>query len=203
MWQVRDRDSKDIVCGILNSPTFWAQLGPARSPDVRFSKRTHAPWYSRPSRRCVSVACTLLTGNAPLSSPLCLQLAAKSAAVLPGECAPAAGRPTSFEMMHYSQVRRDKQHCQPRSRRSVRGAGCRAVVRTMSLLRMLRGCWQPMVMAPTIMLFFIPLPAKANPGCRGRLVLSSSWICIQVCKTKELPASDRDLLFCLPTACFG
>lgn len=181
------------VSAIGFSPTFWAfLLCPVL--DVRFSKRTYALFFAAVAAVCLGVA-TLLTSNLVAFTA---SLTAGCAAVVIFGNAHAGWMPDVIDDRHYSHVGGTA------SVANLGAAGLFAaltvvLVRTLpaSLAALLLGFT---ILAPTGMLFFIPLPAKPT---RGAKEMFSSFFgdLYRVCKR---PGCILGLIcFLSPTACFA
>jgi PAT family beta-lactamase induction signal transducer AmpG len=139
------------------SPSFWAFL---LCPilDVRFSKRTYALVFAALAALCLS-ACTLLTGNLPVFTAVLTMGCA--AAVIFGN-AHQGWMPDVVHDRHYSAVGGTSNIA------NLGAAGLFATL-TVVLMRTLpptlaAALLALTVMAPTAMLFFIPLPSKPTRG---------------------------------------
>jgi len=175
------------------SPSFWAfVLCPIL--DVRFSKRTYALVFAAIAAICLG-ACTLLTGN--IAAFTVVLTTGCTAAVMFGN-AHGGWMPDVIRDKHYSQVGGTSNIA------NLGAAGAFAalavvVVRTMSAAA---AAWllAAMVMAPTIMLFFIPLPTK--PTREVADVFGNFFGDLyRVCKQKSCLLGL--LCFLSPTACFA
>jgi len=181
------------VSAIAFSPTFWAfLLCPVL--DVRFSKRTYALFFAGVSAVCLGVS-TLLTAN----------LAAYTAVVTSG-CAAAVmfgnthqgWMPDVIQDHHYSHVG---------ATTNVANLGAAGLFATLTvvLVRTLpavpaAGLLALTVMAPTFLLFFIPLPAKVARGAAETFATFFHDLYV-VCKR---PGCVLGLIcFVSPTACFA
>ena len=145
------------VSAVAFSPTFWAFL---LCPilDVRFSKRTYALFFAGVAAVCLGVS-TLLTAN--LAAFTTVLTAGCTAAVIFGN-AHQGWLPDVILDEHYSHVGATTNIA------NLGAAGLFATL-TVVLVRTLTalpaaGLLGLTVMAPTAMLFFIPLPAKPTRG---------------------------------------
>ena len=175
------------------SPSFWAfVLCPIL--DVRFSKRAYALVFAAISAVCLGT-CTLLTGNITIFT--IVLTTGCTAAVMFGN-AHGGWMPDVIRDKHYSQVGGTSNIA------NLGAAGAFAavavtVVRTMSIPA---AAWllAALVMAPTIMLFFIPLPTKPTRGIAD--VFGNFFGDLyRVCKTKSCLLGL--ICFLSPTACFA
>jgi PAT family beta-lactamase induction signal transducer AmpG len=175
------------------SPSFWAFL---LCPilDVRFSKRTYALVFAAISAVCLG-ACTLLTGN--LTVFTVILTTGCTAAVMFGN-AHGGWMPDVIRDRHYSQVGATSNVA------NLGAAGAFAamavvIVRTMAAPS---AAWvlAAIVMAPTIMLFFIPLPTKPPRGVANVFGNFFSEL-YRVCKTRSCLLGL--ICFLSPTACFA
>ncbi len=175
------------------SPSFWAFL---LCPilDVRFSKRTYALMFAAIAAICLG-ACTLLTGNI-VAFEIVLTTGC-TAAVMFGN-AHGGWMPDVIRDHHYSQVG-GTANIANLGAAGAFAALAVAVVRTMSAPA---AAWllAAMVMAPTIMLFFIPVPEQPTRGAAEvfRTFFADLY---RVCKTKNCLLGL--LCFLSPTACFA
>jgi PAT family beta-lactamase induction signal transducer AmpG len=146
-------DKISQVSFIAFSPSFWAfSLCPIL--DVRFSKRTYAVVFAAIAAICLGTS-TLLTGN--IAAFEIVLTVGCTAAVMFGN-AHGGWMPDVILDMHYSQVGGTANIA------NLGAAGAFAAV-AVTVVRMMSApaaAWllAAMVMAPTVMLFFIPLPAK-------------------------------------------
>jgi len=181
------------VSAIGFSPTFWAFL---LCPilDVRFTKRTYALFFAGVAGVCLGVS-TLLTSN--LIAFTAVLTAGCTAAVMFGNTH-QGWMPDVIEDKHYSHVGATTNIA------NLGAAGLFATL-TVVLVRTLpalpaAGLLGLTVMAPTAMLFFIPLPATPT---RGAAEVFGSFFhdLYVVCKR---PGCVLGLIcFVLPTACFA
>ena len=181
------------VSAVGFSPTFWAFL---LCPilDVRFSKRTYALFFAGVAAVCLGVS-TLLTGN----------LVAFTAVVTTG-CASmvmfgnthGGWMPDVIEDKHYSQVG---------GMSNVANLGAAGVFATLAVV-LVRTLPAPLaaallgltVMAPTVLLFFIPLPKKK----RRRASETFSTFFSDLYRVCRRPGCVLGLIcFVSPTACFA
>lgn len=175
------------------SPSFWAfMLCPIL--DVRFSKRAYALVFAAISAVCLG-ACTLLTGNITIFT-----------IVLTSGCAATV----MFGNAHggwMPDVIRDKDYSQVGGTSSIANLGAAgafaavavAVVRTVppAIAGWLLAA---MVMAPTIALFFVPLPNKPTRGIAE--VFGNFFRDLYcVCRTRNCLLGL--VCFLSPTACFA
>ena len=145
------------VSAIAFSPTFWAfTLCPIL--DVRFSKRTYAMVFACVAACCLAI-CTLLTNNLTLFTTV-LTIGCASA-VLFGN-AHQGWMPDVISSQHYSQVG---------ATTNIANLGAAGVFTTITivLVRHLPPVAAALllaitVLAPTVLLFFIPLPTKPLRG---------------------------------------
>lgn len=175
------------------SPTFWALL---LCPilDVRFSKRTYALVFAAISAVCLG-ASTLLTGNLTLFT-IVLTVGC-TAAVMFGN-AHQGWMPDVIRDEHYSQVGGTSNI----ANLGAAGAFTAVAVAMVRLTSAARAAWLlgALVMVPTIMLFFIPLPAKRNR--RAAEVFGSFFRDLyRLCRTRKCVLGL--LCFLSPTACFA
>ena len=181
------------VSAIAFSPTFWAFL---LCPilDVRFSKRAYAIFFAAIAAICLGVS-TLLTAN--LTAFTAVLTVGCAAMVIFGN-AHQGWMPDVIDDTHYS-------HVGATSNIANLGAAGAFAVLTIFLVRHLSPVPTAMllglaVMAPTVMLFFIPLPAAPVRGVAE--VFSSFfrdlWL---VCKRRDCIIGLT--CFLLPTACFA
>src|ERR1017187_7301587 len=181
------------VSAIAFSPSFWAFL---LCPilDVRFSKRAYALFFAGVAAVCVGVA-TLLTAN--LIAFTAVLTAGCTAAVIFGN-AHQGWMPDVIEDKHYSHVGATTNIA------NLGAAGLFATL-TVVLVRTLpalpaAGLLGLTVMVPTIMLFFIPLPAKPTRGVAETFGTFFHDLYV-VCKR---PGCILGLIcFLSPTACFA
>jgi PAT family beta-lactamase induction signal transducer AmpG len=181
------------VSAIAFSPTFWAFL---LCPilDVRFTKRTYALFFAGVAAVFLGVA-TLLTAN--LVAFTAVLTAGCTAAVMFGNTH-QGWMPDVIEDKHYSHVG---------ATTNVANLGAAGVFATLTvvLVRTLpalpaAGLLGLTVMAPTAMLFFIPLPAKPTRGVAETFGTFFHDLYV-VCKR---PGCILGLIcFLSPTACFA
>lgn len=181
------------VSAIAFSPTFWAfVLCPVL--DVRFSKRAYAMFFAGVSAVCLAVS-TLLTAD--LVAFTVVLTAGCAAAVIFGN-AHQGWMPDVIDYKHYS-------HVGATSNVANLGAAGLFATLTVILVRTLpalpaAGLLALALMAPTAMLFFIPLPAKPTRGA-AETFRSFFRDLYQVCKR---PGCIAGLVcFVLPTAGFA
>ncbi len=181
------------VSAVGFSPSFWAFL---LCPilDVRFSKRTYALFFAGAAAICLGVS-TLLTGN--LVAFTAVVTAGCTAAVIFGN-ALGGWMPDVIEDKHYSQVG---------GTYNIANLGAAGLFATLTIV-LVRTLPSPLaafllamtMLAPTVMLFFIPVPAKAK---RGMEEMFGSFFgdLYRVCKR---PGCILGLIcFLSPTACFA
>ena len=175
------------------SPTFWAFL---LCPilDVRFSKRTYALVAAPVAAVCL-VACTLLTGN--LFAFTAVLMLGCMAAVMFGN-ALGGWMPDVIGEEHYSAVGGTSNIA------NLGAAGLFAWL-TVRLIRWLPPSHAALylglaVVAPTAMLFYIPLPARGT-RLAGEVFGSFFRDLYRVCKTRSCLFGL--LCFLSPTACFA
>lgn len=186
-------DKISEVSFVAFSPSFWAfTLCPIL--DVRFSKRTYALVFAALAAICLGT-CTLLTGNLAVFEIL-LTIGC-AAAVLFGN-AHGGWMPDVIRERHYSQVG-GTANIANLGAAGAFAALAIAVVRTMPVLAA-AGLLAAMVIAPTIMLFFIPLPVKPTRGAADVFGNFFSDL-YRVCKTRSCLLGL--LCFLSPTACFA
>ena len=181
------------VSAVGFSPTFWGFL---LCPilDVRFSKRTYALFFAGVAAVCLGVS-TLLVGH--LAAFTAVVTTGCAAVVIFGN-AHAGWMPDVIEDKHYSQVGGTS---------NVANLGAAGLFATLAvvLVRTLptpvtAGLLGLTVFAPTIMLFFIPLPAKPTRGV-GEMFRSFFGDLYRACKR---PGSIAGIVcFVSPTACFA
>jgi MFS transporter, PAT family, beta-lactamase induction signal transducer AmpG len=175
------------------SPSFWAFL---LCPilDVRFSKRTYAVVCAAIAAVCLG-ASTLLTGN--LTAFTIVLTVGCAATVIFGN-AHQGWMPDVIEDEHYSQVGGTSNIA------NLGAAGSFAAL-AVAVVRMTSAgtaAWVlgALVMAPTVMLFFIPLPAKPTRGVAD--VFGNFFRDLyRVCRTKKCLLGL--MCFLSPTACFA
>jgi PAT family beta-lactamase induction signal transducer AmpG len=181
------------VSAIAFSPTFWAfLLCPVL--DVRFSKRTYALFFAGVSALCLGVS-TLLTANLAVFTSVLT--AGCTAAVMFGNTH-QGWMPDVIQDHHYSHVG---------ATTNVANLGAAGLFATLSvvLVRTLpaslaAGLLGMTVMVPTILLFFIPLPAKLTRSAAETFSTFFRDLYV-VCKR---PGCILGLLcFVSPTACFA
>jgi PAT family beta-lactamase induction signal transducer AmpG len=175
------------------SPTFWAFL---LCPilDVRFSKRAYALVFAAIAAVCLGVS-TLLTGN--LTAFTTVLTVGCTAAVIFGN-AHQGWMPDVIQDEHYSQVGGT-------SMMANLGAAASFAALAVALVRMTSAAtaaWLlgALVMVPTVMLFFIPLPARPT---RGAVEVFSSFFrdLYRLCRKKDCIIGL--ICFLSPTACFA
>jgi MFS transporter, PAT family, beta-lactamase induction signal transducer AmpG len=181
------------VSAVGFSPSFWAFL---LCPilDVRFSKRTYALFFAGVAAVCLGVS-TELTAN--LVAFTAVVTVGCAAVVIFGN-AHGGWMPDVIEDRHYSQVGGTS---------NVANLGAAGLFATLTVV-VIRTVPAPAaalllgltVLAPTAMLFFIPLPAKATRGVAE--MFSSFFVDLhRVCKR---PGCILGLIcFLSPTACFA
>jgi PAT family beta-lactamase induction signal transducer AmpG len=181
------------VSAVAFSPTFWGFL---LCPilDVRFSKRTYALFFAGVAAICLGLS-TLLTAN--LVAFTALLTAGTTAAVIFGN-AHQGWMPDVIQDKHYSHVG---------ATTNIANLGAAGLFATLTVV-LVRTLHAPVaaallaltVMAPTAMLFFIPLPAQPT---RGALETFRSFFgdLRRVCGR---PGCILGLVcFVSPTACFA
>jgi PAT family beta-lactamase induction signal transducer AmpG len=186
-----DEISKVSFAGF--SPSFWAfVLCPIL--DVRFSKRAYALVFAAIAALCLG-ACTLLTGNLTIFT--LVLTAGCTAAVMFGN-AHAGWMPDVIRDTHYSQVG-GTSNIANLGAAGAFAALAIAVVRSMPAA--IAACLlAAVVFAPTILLFFIPLPAKPTRGV-AEVFGSFFGDLYRVCKTRRCLLGL--MCFLSPTACFA
>jgi MFS transporter, PAT family, beta-lactamase induction signal transducer AmpG len=175
------------------SPSFWAFL---LCPilDVRFSKRAYALFFATIAALCLG-ACTLLTNN--LTAFTVVLTGGCAAAVIFGN-AHGGWMPDVIEDRHYSAVGGTS---------NIANLGAAGLFATLAVVLM--RTLPPLaaaallaftVLAPTVMLFYIPLPAKPLRGA-GEMFGSFFRDLYGVCRR---PGCLLGLIcFLSPTACFA
>jgi PAT family beta-lactamase induction signal transducer AmpG len=181
------------VSAVGFSPTFWAFL---LSPvlDVRFSKRTYALVFAAISALCCA-GCTLLTAN--LTAFTALLATGCTAAVLFGN-AHGGWMPDVIEDKHYSAVGGTS---------NIANLGAAGLFAALAVV-LVRTLPAPAaaallgltVFAPTVMLFFIPIPAKPTRSAGDTF----SHFFADLYAVSKRPGCLLGLLcFLSPTACFA
>jgi PAT family beta-lactamase induction signal transducer AmpG len=181
------------VSAVGFSPSFWAFL---LCPilDIRFSKRTYALFFAGVAAICLGVS-TLLTANLIVFTAVVT--AGCAAAVIFGN-ALSGWMPDVIEDKHYSQVG---------GTINIANLGAAGLFATLTVV-LVRTLPVPiaalllgmMVMAPTVMLFFIPVPATAARGV-GEMFRNFFADLYRVFKR---PGCIVGLIcFVSPTACFA
>ncbi len=181
------------VSAIAFSPTFWAfLLCPVL--DVRFSKRTYALFFAGMSAVCLGVS-TLLSAN----------LVAYTAVLTTG-CAAAV----MFGNTHQGwmpDVIQDKHYSHVGASTNVANLGAAGLFATLTIVLVRKLPALPAalllgltVMLPTVMLFFIPLPAKAARGVSETFSTFLHDLNV-VCKRPGCILGA--ICFLSPTACFA
>ena len=181
------------VSAVGFSPTFWAFL---LCPilDVRFSKRAYALTFAAVAAVCLGVS-TMLTGNLVAFTAV---VTAGCAAIVMFGNTHRGWMPDVIEDKHYSQVGGSSNVA------NLGAAGLFAtlvvvLVRTLSA-PVAAGLLGLTVMAPTVLLFFIPLPAKKRRGARETFSHFFGDL-YRVCRR---PGCVLGLIcFVSPTACFA
>jgi len=181
------------VSAVGFSPTFWAFL---LCPilDVRFSKRTYALFFAAVAAVCLGVS-TLLTGNLVAFTAV---VTAGCAAIVMFGNTHGGWMPDVIEDKHYSQVG---------GMSNVANLGAAGLFATLVVV-VVRTQPAPLaaallgltVMAPTVLLFFIPLPKKKlrRAGETFSTFFSDLY---RVCRR---PGCVLGLIcFVSPTACFA
>jgi len=183
----------DGISAIAFSPTFWAFL---LCPilDVRFTKRAYALFFGAVGAVCLAVS-TLLTAN--LTAFTAVLTAGCAAMVIFGN-AHQGWMPDVIDDRHYS-------HVGATSNVANLGAAGAFAVLTIFLVRHLPAVPAAVllalaVMAPTAMLFFIPLPATPT---RGVAEAFSTFFrdLYTVCRRRNCVIGL--ICFAAPTACFA
>ena len=181
------------VSSVGFSPTFWAFL---LCPilDVRFSKRAYAIFFAGVAAVCLGLA-TLLTGN--LVAFTAVVTVGCAATVLFGN-AHQGWMPDAVEDKHYSAVGGVSNVA------NLGAAGLFAwlVVRLVRTLPPINAAalLALIVMLPTVLLFFIPLPARSMRGVRETFANFFADL-YRVCKRRECILGL--ICFLSPTACFA
>ncbi len=175
------------------SPTFWAFLL-CPMLDVRFSKRTYAFFFAAVAAVCLGIS-TLLTGN----------LAAFTAVVTVGCAATVIFGNTHGGWM--PDVIEDKHYSAVGGTSNIANLGAAGLFATLVvvLVRTLpgpvaAGLLGLTVMAPTVLLFFIPLPKKPTRSAR-EMFGSFFGDLYRVCRRRECILGLA--CFLSPTACFA
>jgi PAT family beta-lactamase induction signal transducer AmpG len=181
------------VSAIAFSPTFWAfTLCPIL--DVRFSKRTYALIFASFSAACLAIS-TLITSNLPLFTAV-LTLGCTSAVLFVN--AHQGWMPDVISQEHYSQVG---------ATTNIANLGAAGIFTTITIV-LVRNL-PPLVaaallaltlLAPTVLLFFIPLPAKPMRGAAEtfRTFFRDLY---EVCRRRACIVGL--ICFLSPTACFA
>ena len=181
------------VSAIAFSPTFWAfALCPVL--DVRFSKRTYAIFFAGVAAVCLGVSILLTANLAAFTAVLTVGCAAM---VIFGN-AHQGWMPDVIEDRHYS-------HVGATSNIANLGAAGAFATLTIVLVRTLPAVPAAVllaltVMAPTAMLFFIPLPAIPTRGV-AEVFRTFFRDLYTVCKRRECIIGL--VCFAAPTACFA
>jgi PAT family beta-lactamase induction signal transducer AmpG len=186
-------DKISEISFVAFSPSFWAfALCPIL--DVRFSKRIYAFVFAAIAATCLGT-CTLLTGN--LVAFEIVLTAGCAAAVMFGN-AHCGWMPDVIRDRYYSQVG-GTVNIANLGAAGAFAALAVAVVRTMPASA---AAWllAAMVMAPTVMLLFIPLPAKPT---RGAADVFGSFFSDLYRVSKAKSCFLGLLCFLSPTACFA
>jgi MFS transporter, PAT family, beta-lactamase induction signal transducer AmpG len=175
------------------SPSFWAFL---LCPilDVRFSKRAYALVFAAISAVCLGI-CTLLTGNVAVFTMVLTTGCA--AAVMFGN-AHGGWMPDVIRDKHYSQVGGTSNI----ANLGAAGAFAAVAVAVVRTVPPAIAAWllAVLVIAPTVMLIFIPLPAKPTRGI-AEVFGSFFGDLYRVCKTRNCLLGL--VCFLSPTACFA
>lgn len=181
------------ISAIAFSPTFWGFLL-CPVVDVRFSKRAYALFFSGTAAACLGIA-TLLTAHLVAFTVV---LTAGCASVVLFASAHLGWMPDVIESKHYSHVGATAQIA------NLGAAGLFAtlavlLVRTLSPIH--AACLLALVlMVPTALLFFIPLPEKEPRGFAETFHTFFSDV-YRACKR---PGCVLGLVcFLSPTACFA
>jgi len=181
------------VSAIAFSPTFWAfVLCPIL--DVRFNRRAYALFFAGVAAVCLG-ACTLLTAD--LAAFTAVLTAGCTAAVMFGNTH-QGWMPDVIEDKHYSHVG---------ATTNIANLGAAGLFATLTIVLVRKlpalpaaGLLGLAVMAPTAMLFFIPLPAKPARGFAETFGTFFADL-VRVCKR---PGCIVGLIcFLSPTACFA
>lgn len=183
----------DYISAVAFSPTFWAFL---LCPilDVRFSKRTYAVFFAMVGAICLGAA-TLLTAN--LAAFTAVLTVGCTAMVIFGN-AHQGWMPDVIDDRHYS-------HVGATSNIANLGAAGAFTWFAVFLVRHLSrtpaaALLTLTVAAPTVMLFFIPLPGL--PARRVSQVFSTFFRDLyQVCRRRDCIIGL--ICFAAPTACFA
>jgi MFS transporter, PAT family, beta-lactamase induction signal transducer AmpG len=181
------------VSAVGFSPTFWAFL---LCPilDVGFSKRAYALFFAGVAATCLGVS-TLLTGNLVAFTVV---VTMGCASVVMFGNAHGGWMPDVVDDKHYSHVGGTS---------NVANLGAAGLFATLTVV-MIRSLAAPLaavllgmtVAAPTVMLFFIPLPAKPMRGV-AEMFRNFFGDLYRVCKR---PGCILGLIcFLSPTACFA
>jgi PAT family beta-lactamase induction signal transducer AmpG len=175
------------------SPSFWAFL---LCPilDVRFSKRAYALVFASIAAVCLGI-CTLLTGNVAVFT---IVLTTGCAAAVMFGNAHGGWMPDVIRDKHYSQVGGTSNI----ANLGAAGAFAAVAVAVVRTVPSAIAAWllAAMVFAPTIMLFFIPLPAKPTRGV-AEVFGNFFGDLYRVCKTRNCLLGL--VCFLSPTACFA
>jgi PAT family beta-lactamase induction signal transducer AmpG len=175
------------------SPSFWAfTLCPIL--DVRFSKRTYALVFAAIAAVCLG-ASTLLTGNLTLFT-IVLTIGC-TATVMFGN-AHGGWMPDVIQDQHYSQVGGTVNI----ANLGAAGAFAALAVAVVRACPAVLAAWLlgALVLAPTVMLFFIPLPTR--PTRAAAEVFGNFFRDLyRVCKTRSCVLGL--ICFLSPTACFA
>jgi len=183
----------DYISAIAFSPSFWAFL---LCPilDVRFSKRAYAVFFAVVAAVCLGVT-TLLTAN--LTAFTVVLTVGCAAAVIFGN-AHQGWMPDVIDDSHYS-------HVGATSNVANLGAAGAFTWLAVYLVRHLTAFPAAVLLgivmaAPTVMLFFIPLPSQ--PTRRASQVFSSFFRDLYtVCRRRDCVIGL--ICFAAPTACFA
>lgn len=181
------------VSAVGFSPTFWGFL---LCPilDVRFSKRTYALFFAGVGAVCLGVSTLLVDHLAAFTAVVTTGCAAM---VIFGN-AHGGWMPDVIEDKHYSQVGGTS---------NIANLGAAGLFATLAVV-LVRTLASPMaalllgltIFAPTVMLFFIPLPAKPTRSA-GEMFRSFFGDLYRVCKRPGCIAGI--ICFVSPTACFA
>jgi len=181
------------VSAVGFSPTFWAFLL-CPTLDVKFSKRTYALTFAGVAAMCLGVS-TLLTGNLVAFTAV---VTAGCAAIVMFGNTHGGWMPDVIEDKHYSQVG---------GMSNVANLGAAGLFATLVVV-LVRTLPAPLaaallgltVMAPTVLLFFIPLPKKKRRRASETFATFFHDLYV-VCKR---PGCILGLTcFISPTACFA
>lgn len=186
-------DEISKISFVAFSPSFWAfLLCPVL--DVRFSKRTYALVFAAIAAVCLGMS-TLLTGH--LTAFTVVLTVGCTATVMFGN-AHGGWMPDVIRDRHYSQVGGTINI----ANLGAAGAFAALAVAVVRVTSPAAAAWLlgATVLAPTVMLFFIPLPAK--PSREAAEVFRNFFLDLyRVCKTRSCVLGL--ICFLSPTACFA